>query len=437
MWAYGGLYTQPGGANCQEVGMQTLVNDIRGLGANNVIILPGLGGENTLRGMPLLSDPASPSSPQFAYGVHYPSLTGGLTVWDRNFGALSATVPVIVTEWYASSIHNCIPNEPARAALLLAYLASKQIGVVGYAFDVPGTIVSGWSYAPTTYANFSCGPPGAGPGQLLFDEFGGLAQADGPSIDDPQGWVIDYPAMRRLSARAAGLVRHFFNTPRAFVIGTGAGSLRRLKLEAAIPTASFSSVPALSAAVNGHTLPTGTRAVMFNDTNASSTPTPEQRRPAQFYRRAARIAHRHGLLFIAAPDPSLILAQEPKASLRKTYSRFLGLRIAAAAARYADVYAIQAGGLETQNSSYSWFVQSAAFQAAQAHPGIELLAGVTSAPTGRKRSYRTLLSAFNAAGPAVSGYWLSDPPLPGCALCPGPHDGTALAFLRALRSKGV
>jgi hypothetical protein len=240
-----------------------------------------------------------------------------------------------------------------------------------------------------------------------------------------------------LTARAPALVRHFFDTPRAFVLGAGTGTLRRQGLQAAIPTASFPSVPALAAAVIGHTLPIGTRAVIFNDSHTQRTPKVEQLQPDRFYRRAARIAHTHGLLFVAAPDPSLILARRPKASLRKTYSRFLGLRIAAAAARYADVYAIQSNGLETQRSTYRWFVQSAAFQAAQAHPGIELLAGVSSAPMGPKRTYRTLLGAFNAAGPAVSGYWLSDPPLPGCALCAAPHDGTALAFLRVLRSEGI
>src|SRR5207302_9621745 len=135
------------------------VDDIRSDGAGNVIIVPGLAGEGTLAGMPAPSDPVSPSSLQLAYGVHYPSLSGGSTVWDQKFCNAGASVPVLVTEWYANSFHLCTRNEPQRAAWLLAYLASKQIGVVGYAFDVPGTIVSGWSYAPTTYAHFACEPP--------------------------------------------------------------------------------------------------------------------------------------------------------------------------------------------------------------------------------------------------------------------------------------
>jgi hypothetical protein len=177
LWRNGGFVPAQDGTLCQEVGMQRLIDDVRRDGADNVIIVPGLGAEQTLAGMPALTDPANPSNPQLAYGIHYPSLTAA-GAWNREFGKMSATKPVIVTEWYANSVPNtntphCVAGEPALAAELLAYLASKQIGVVGYAFDVPGTIVVDWSYAPTTYDNFACGVPGDGPGQLLFNEFAG------------------------------------------------------------------------------------------------------------------------------------------------------------------------------------------------------------------------------------------------------------------------
>jgi hypothetical protein len=180
LWRNGGFrLPAQDGTLCQEVGMQRLINDIRKDGARNVIIVPGLGAEQSLYQMPAMTDPANRSNPQFAYGIHYPSLTAGVGAWNREFGNMSATKPVIVTEWYASSILNpntphCVAREPALAARLLDYLASKQIGVVGYAFDVPGTIVADWSYAPTRYDNnFTCGVPGDGPGQLLFNDFAG------------------------------------------------------------------------------------------------------------------------------------------------------------------------------------------------------------------------------------------------------------------------
>jgi Cellulase (glycosyl hydrolase family 5) len=448
LWQYGGPVALPDGSTCEAVGMQTLIDDIRTDGASNVIIVPGLAGEGTLAGMPTLTDPASPSSPQLAYGIHYPSLSGGSTVWDRKFGNAAASVPVLVTEWYANSFHLCSSSEPQRAAWLLAYLASKQIGMVGYAFDVPGTIVSGWSYAPTTYANFACEPPTAfgaapsdgphtGPGQLLFNEFAGLAQAEGTSLDSPQGWVIDLHALRRLAVLAPGLVRHFFNTPRTFVTGASSTSLQRLGLPAAIPTASFTAEGALAQAVNQRTLPLGTRAVVFDDEHWSRTPRAQQLDPAYYYQRAGRVAHRHGLLLVAAPAPNLILARRPKASISSQYAGFLSRRIAAGAARVADVYDIQAQDLEAQRSPYASFVQSVAFQASQVHPNVELLAGLSTDPPGRQRPLGVLLGAVGGSGPAVSGYALSDPTTnAGCATCAGPYDGVAVALLRGLQNEG-
>ena len=92
--------------------MQTLVNDIRADGADNVIILPGLNTERTLAGVPKVNDPTSPEDPQFAYGVHYPLMTAPPTTWDAAFGNLAATKPVILTEWNANSTTNCIPRRP-------------------------------------------------------------------------------------------------------------------------------------------------------------------------------------------------------------------------------------------------------------------------------------------------------------------------------------
>lgn len=449
LWQSGGPMTTSNGDVCMAVGMQTLIDDIRTAGATNVIIVPGLAGEGTLAGMPTLTDPSSPTSPQLAYGIHYPSLSSGSTVWDRKFGSAAASVPVLVTEWYASSFHLCSASEPQRAAWLLAYLASKEIGVVGYAFDVPGTIVSSWSYAPTNYEHFACEPPTAfgaapsdgphnGPGQLLFNEFGGLAQADGPSLDEPQGWVVDLRAVRRLDALDPGLVQHFFDTPRTFVTGASTTSLQRLGLPAAIPTATFTSETTLARAVNRKTLPFGTRAVVFDDEHGPQTPRGQQLSPAIYYQRAARAAHKHSLLLVAAPSPNLILARAPKASADALYGRFLSRRVAAGAARYADVYDIQSQGLETRRSSYASFVQSVAFQASEAHPSVELLAGISTDPPGRQRPLGVLLSAVGGSGPAVSGYALSDPPgIRSCPGCVGPYDRAAIALLRGLRSEGL
>ena len=164
-WRVGGEIIYPGGA-CQAVGIQTLINEIRAQAPSNVIVVPGLKGQQSLAGRMRLVDPANRADPQLAYGVHYPSLSRSAPFWDKTFGTASASVPVIVTEWDGNSTTNCVPNTPQAAPLLLDYLASKQIGVVGFAFDLPGTIVADSSYTPSSFAGFACGVPGGGPGQV-------------------------------------------------------------------------------------------------------------------------------------------------------------------------------------------------------------------------------------------------------------------------------
>jgi hypothetical protein len=436
LWQNGGFVPQQNGTVCPEVGMQTLINDIRQDGADNVIIVPGLGAEFTLAGMPTLTDPANPFNPQLAYGVHYPSLTGGVGVWNGEFGNLSGTVPVIVTEWYASSTNNCVAREPALAAELLAYLASKQIGTVGYAFDVPGTIVADWSYAPTNYNNFSsCGVPGAGPGQLLFDSFAGLDQADGPSVNGSPGWIVGYNELQRLLAQAPGNARHFFNSPRAFVLGASAPTLRRLGLPAAIPTASFASEAALASAINRRQLRSGTLAVLYAPQHSrSATPRAEQLHPADYAVRAARAAHSHGLLLVVAPAANLVAASAPKTKASAFYTEFLKLRIAAGVARYADSYAVQADGLGTRRSAYLQFVLGSAGQAEGSHPGVELLSAISGSPLSKRQTPNTLLNTVLAAGPIVSGYWLNDPAQ--TTVCPR-CTSVAATLLRGLRARGM
>ena len=117
----------PGGS-CQAVGMQALIDDIRTEAPDNVIIVPGLTGEQSLAGRMSLFDPAHRGDPQLAYGIHYPSMTRGISAWDKAFGTASGSVPVIVTEWDANSTTNCVPSAPATSQLLLDYLESKQMG---------------------------------------------------------------------------------------------------------------------------------------------------------------------------------------------------------------------------------------------------------------------------------------------------------------------
>jgi hypothetical protein len=424
-WRVGGEIVYPGGS-CEAVGMQTLINDIRAVAPDNVIIVPSLNGEQSLAGRLRVVDPAHRSDPQLAYGIHYPSLTRGITFWDGTFGTASASTPVIVTEWDANSTTGCVANVPATAQVLLDYLASKRIGVVGFALDLPGTIVADSTFTPTSYAGFDCGVPGGGPGQILFGDFAAEAQAgDGTQPDPAPAWVVGASLLSRLALAAHATAAHFFNTPRTFVTGATASTLALLGMGSAIPAMSFADEAKLSAAVTQGLLAPQTAAVVYAAGATGATPLAQRRNPGHYYALAARVAHAHGLLFIAAPQTSLIKTLAPGTPAEDRDTEFLHLQLATDTAHDADAFEAPAHVAQDGSTTFAAFVRAASRQAARAHLGIELLAGLSTAAGPSQTNPNTLFDAFLGTRLTVSGYGFSG--------STAAATNAGLAFLRRLQ----
>lgn len=428
-WLNGGTIYATNGLGCDAVGMQTLVDTVRQYAPRNVIVVPGLKGEQTLAGMPALADPSNLTDPQFVYGVHYPSLSLGILKWDHEFGNLSARAPVIVTEWDQNSSHDCVDDAPQKASLLLAYLASKQIGIVGFAFDLPGTIVVDYSYAPTSYTAFACGHAADGPGELLFGEFAGLAQSTGSQGDVPAAWIVRAGVLQRLSVGHASLVRRLFNNPRTFVTGAGSARLARLGVPAAVATASYTDENALARAVNRGRLRAGTTAVIYDAQGSKHTPRRQRGTPGLFFHRAAQVAHAHGLLLIATPEAGIAGAVSGARGANRVYGGFLRRRVAAGAARYADVYEVNGRGAGATPTDFVWFAQLALDQAAAAHQSVELLADLSVGVQASGTASGLLSSMGLDAQPRLSGFGLVDVPASASG---GSLSTTTLRFLRAV-----
>ena len=439
-WLNGGnvVYGSQIGDSCTAIGMQQLIDQIRADGAGNVIVVPALGGETNLAGIPALSDPANPSDPQLAYGIHYPNLTTGISAWDKAFGNFSARAPVILTEWDAAAITGgCTSDTPAQSAELLAYLASKRIGLVGFAFDLPGTIVQDATFAPTTYADFQCGVPGGGPGQILFDDYAaearGAAAAPVDGLDGPASWMVSGSGAQRLLAASGGAAQLLFNTPNAYVTGTDAAGTSQLGLQNAVPTASFTNEASLAAAINTNTLPAGTVAVQYAP-SSPVTPRNQLTDPTNAFMQAGLVAHAHGLLLIGAPSLNVVNATAPHLKAIKRTSQFLQRRIAASAARYSDVYVIQAQTLERTPSQFSAFVRQTAAQAVNAHASVEILTEIRSGAGTRAPTTPMLERDLSGAGSAVSGYELIDPS--AADLSPPPSGNAAVGLIDSFDGQG-
>jgi hypothetical protein len=419
-WSYwlngGSLVSGKGGIgdNCTAVGMQQLVDQIRTDGADNVIVLPALGGETNLAGMPAVTDPANPSHPQLAYGIHYPNLPIGVTSWDKAFGNFSARGPVIVTEWDGAGITpGCTGGSPGQSIELLAYLATKRISLVGFAFDLPGTIIADYSYRPTTYATpFTCAVAGGGPGQILFNDYAAEAQAAANAprygLSSPASWIVSKSAGRRFLSATPGASQLLFNTPFSFVTGTGAPGAGQIGLSNAVPTASFGNEALLAQRVDDNQLAPGTVAVQYAPASPQ-TPRNQLTDPANAFHQAAIVAHAHGLLLVGAPSLNVVKAGSPNLKKIKWTSKYLKKRVAAAAARYSDAYVIQAQSLEKKPTGFSAFVRQAAAQARNAHPSVEILTEIRSGSGTNAPTVPMLQRDLGTAGASVDGYVLTDP----------------------------
>jgi hypothetical protein len=146
----------------QFVGVNALVKMARRHSAENTILCCGPSG--SLAGFPGgIKDPLN----RTALSIH-PFFSHGTAPaeWDANFGNIAQSVPVVLSAWNADPHDSwCTPETMGTPQAFLDYLRPKGIGLVGYAFDVPATIVRGLNGRPTTWP----AQPGAqgGPGELL------------------------------------------------------------------------------------------------------------------------------------------------------------------------------------------------------------------------------------------------------------------------------
>lgn len=178
-WKSGG-----GGA----VGHQALVTQLRNLGAQNVLLADGANYSEILTDVPLLDDPLH----KLGYAFHPYYLTTLSQVpgsWDKRFGNLSQTQPVVATEWNESTVvhadgSGCHADDAALTQKLLPYLTAHGIGIFGWGFDFPqAQLVKDWTWAPTSLTPWVCGQGDNGAGEALRDHF--LSQAPpatGPKV---------------------------------------------------------------------------------------------------------------------------------------------------------------------------------------------------------------------------------------------------------------
>jgi len=182
LWFHGGTFINESNQTQTVVGFQTLVTEIRTHGSRNVLLIDAINTYSFLGIQYMINDPVN----NIVYDPHLLNPTnrhrGNQSDSQRDFGFLvDDGKAVVLGAFNASTSHPSGSNKPARWCnddpdlerpnAFLNYLQKRGIGVIGWAFDFPGSIVKDYNGTPTTYTGKRCGDPDGGSGQLLQQYF--------------------------------------------------------------------------------------------------------------------------------------------------------------------------------------------------------------------------------------------------------------------------
>jgi hypothetical protein len=224
-------------------------------------------------------------------------------------------------------------------------------------------------------------------------------------------WMISISATHHLDGvdPTGALSRSFFENPGNFVMNGKYGSKGFPAGWKCAPTDTFASYAALQEAFAKGEVPAEVKAVIYDNESWKFTPAEEQHDLDRFEKLAAEAVHRAGRMFIATPAADLVPVLSPSVQKGGRYDEYLKLGIARSAARYADVYEIQAQGSEDNLELYARFVRGAAAQAREANAKVLVFAGLSTNPSGKKVTAEQLYEAVQATRGVLDGYWLNIP----------------------------
>ena len=240
--------------------------------------------------------------------------------------------------------------------------------------------------------------------------------SESPSAgQSPQGeiWVATGFNVAGLEQLDPLLTRGYFGTPNSYVIQTSA---QWPWASSSLRTASWASAAKFAEDVRqaDGTL-AGVDAVLYDPEAWASTPLEEQRDPASAMERFAELGHHLGYDVIITPG--LQLTDVDGALCQKTdqesdVQAFTRCDIAGDAAHVADIVEIQAQSLQARPEDYRAFVRSAANQARQANPDVQVIAGFAlRSPEEVQDAERSWASVRGVA----DGHYLSMTPAEGIA----------------------
>ena len=228
-----------------------------------------------------------------------------------------------------------------------------------------------------------------------------------PGVSGAENWIMGDGELSAVRSASPASVSYAVSPAHLMVL-----LLRGQTSSAGQEVADFRSYAELKKMIKQGTIPAGIHWLMYDNEQWPNTPADEQADPARYEQLFARLGHRHGYQVILAPAQDLVPGFDKNSfrSGKPVWQAYLSAGLAAASARVADIYEIQAQpyeiGVYRSSHAYASFVAAAVAQARAANPGIVVYAGLS---TQRVSSAAQLLQDYLATRGLVDGYWLNVP----------------------------
>ena len=191
-WLNGGG-TQGTGKKAPIIGMQTLVNTVRSVGAKQIVIIGGIHDAGTLR----IKDP------DIMYTTHtYRKVANGSTaVWNADWTGFLGHYPLFYGEWAllpnATVSYRCetatMQNANQKVTAFLDYMGQNNISWTAWQFNPPYLIIDRTNFTPTSLNDpkhpWKCNSPNAiaGMGTMVYQYLTGGKGTSSSNSSSPSG----------------------------------------------------------------------------------------------------------------------------------------------------------------------------------------------------------------------------------------------------------
>jgi hypothetical protein len=265
----------------------------------------------------------------------------------------------------------------------------------------------------------------------LFIGMTGCSRSSAATVNLSQMyWVLSQRDLAFIQTADPKIAVRMLDGPSTFVLMQPAAGPGRALPQHAVPTMLFASYSAFRSYLRDQTIHAQVRAVAYDPEFWPATPLEEQQDPLRYMGLFAREAQRYGYQPILVPGRDLALTPGSQCGKRQREvlnAAYLRCGIARAA-RFVQIFEVQAAPMELDIPELRSFVAASAREARAANPSAVIMSTLSTTPGGVPANSADLVRAANAILPFVQGFHLNTTPATRTV---------AVDFLRSISGTGT